>query len=278
MKHSKVAIIGAGPAGIACAVQLKRFGIPFVLFEKNQTGGLLRNANLVENYLGFEKGISGKKLADKFRKNLEILNISPVFAEVKKVTYKGFFLVETAEDLFTCEVLVIASGTKPKKLQLNVENSIKDRIFYELADLSENDCSGKKFVIIGAGDAAFDYAINLADNYNAEEIIILNRGEKTKCLPLLEKRAAEREKIKYFKNVNFDEFFKKFGVDYIIAAIGREPYLDFLDENLKNDIPELQNKNLLHIIGDAANGYLRQTSIATGDGLKTAMKVFNTFS
>ena len=55
-------IIGAGPAGTMAAIQLKRYDIPFVLLEKERVGGLLWNANLVENYPGFPAGVSGPKL------------------------------------------------------------------------------------------------------------------------------------------------------------------------------------------------------------------------
>jgi thioredoxin reductase len=58
-KIEKVAIIGAGPAGIATAIQLKRYEIAPIIFEKARIGGLLLNANLVENYPGFPEGISG---------------------------------------------------------------------------------------------------------------------------------------------------------------------------------------------------------------------------
>ena len=68
MKKSniRIAIIGAGPAGIACAIQLIRQGYSPIIFEKGEIGGLLKNANLVENYLGFPGGISGKKLCSLF--------------------------------------------------------------------------------------------------------------------------------------------------------------------------------------------------------------------
>ena len=66
MNPDEVVIIGAGPAGITAAIQLKRYGIPFVLMEKNRAGGLLWNANLVENYPGFPAGVSGPT-PDRFR-------------------------------------------------------------------------------------------------------------------------------------------------------------------------------------------------------------------
>jgi len=322
MKHSKIAIIGAGPAGIACAVQLKRYGLEPLLFEKNQIGGLLRNANLVENYLGFEKGISGKDLVEKFRKNLENSGVTPIFEETQKVSFaEGIFRLETDNGLFTSEILVIASGTKPgsfpychceeeallptKQSKTEINDNLwiasdkcprndEMKFFYEIADLPKKDYSGKKFAIVGAGDAAFDYAINLVNNYKVSEVVILNRNDKAKCLPLLEKRAEETGKIEHIKNVTLnsiqglsnDELLLKSpngqipnqvrndkGFDYIIIAIGREACLDFLDENLTKNLSDLQNQELLYFVGDVANGNYRQSSIATGDGIKTAMKI-----
>lgn len=299
MNHSKVAIIGAGPAGIACAVQLKRYGIESLLFEKNQTGGLLRNANLVENYLGFEAGISGQDLVEKFRKNFDDLNIKPIFSEVKKVSFTdGVFHLETDNDLFTSEILVVASGTKPKKLEVidsyaSLRMTTNNKIFYEIVDLGKNKYSGKKFVIIGAGDAAFDYALNLVNNYNVSEVIILNRNNKAKCLPLLEKRTEETGKIKHIKNIKVENIEETDGkvllsclgqedsinisADYIMPAIGRDSCIDFLDEELSKEPLSLQKEGLLYFIGDVASGNYRQTSIAAGDGIKTAMKIYNNY-
>jgi len=293
MNHAKVAIIGAGPAGIACAVQLKRNGTEFFLFEKNQTGGLFRNANLVENYLGFESGISGQFLIEKFKKNLEDLNINPILTEIKKVSFlDNNFHLKTNTDLFTSEFLVIASGTNPKELTLNLsERQNPPEIFYEIADLPEKNYQGKIFIIIGAGDAAFDYALNLVNNYNALEIIILNRNNNAKCLPLLEKKAKKTGKIKHLKNIqvkNIEKTNKKMilscitgnnsfniDADFIISATGREPCLNFLDDKLLKDSLTLQKEGLLNFIGDVTNENYRQTSIATGDGIKTAMKIYN---
>ena len=55
----EVLIIGAGPAGLAAALQLRRRGVDFMFFERQRVGGLLNNANWVENYPGFPGGITG---------------------------------------------------------------------------------------------------------------------------------------------------------------------------------------------------------------------------
>jgi len=59
--NDSMAIIGAGPAGLAAAIQLQRYGIQPFIFEEKSIGGLLKNANKIENYLGFPNGISGKE-------------------------------------------------------------------------------------------------------------------------------------------------------------------------------------------------------------------------
>ena len=68
-------IIGAGPAGLTTAMQLSRQGIKAPVFEKKQVGGLLLNANLVENYSGFVEGISGPDLVDLFQRQADRLGV-----------------------------------------------------------------------------------------------------------------------------------------------------------------------------------------------------------
>ena len=89
-----IVIIGAGPAGIAAAIQLKRTGIDFQILEKDRIGGLLWHANFVENYPGFPSGVSGPDLVKCFKLHLKQLNIEVQKTDVKKVKYlnKEFFL------------------------------------------------------------------------------------------------------------------------------------------------------------------------------------------
>src|SRR4030067_823709 len=75
MEAEQVIIIGAGPAGLATAIQLKRYGVTPLLFERAQAGGLLWNANLVENYPGFPSGISGPDLVGLFVRQAQHLSI-----------------------------------------------------------------------------------------------------------------------------------------------------------------------------------------------------------
>ena len=288
MKDSLVTVIGAGPAGLATAIQLKRYGYEPVVLEKDTAGGLLRNANLVENYPGFPGGISGTELVKLIVEQAEFEGVQIVFDEVLNLSHTGeSFLVETKKSNFYSRIVVIASGTKPKKPRsVVIPAQVNEHVFFEVHHLLQE--AGKKIAIVGAGDASFDYALNLAPE---NHVVILNRNKKLSCLNLLWKRACKESKIDYYESTNIVEVTKDsqgnlqikckcfegnihFQIDYLIFAIGREPTLDFLSDRLKADQERLISEGYLYYIGDVKNDIYRQTSIAIGDGIRTAMKIF----
>ncbi len=282
-----VVIIGAGPSGIAAAIQLKRSGIEPILMEKGEVGGLLRNAHLVENYPGFPGGICGYKLTDIFKKQLAMVGVKVHLEEAVECDYRNrTFTIQTKQRILTAPIAVISSGTNPKKLSFpNPSADIDQHIFYEVYSLKQ--ITGEKMVVIGAGDIAFDYALNLASKGN--HVTILNRGEKAKCLPLLWERAMQAEKIAYRKNVEIKSIHRqnkalllicgdstgecRVPARYLVVAIGREPCLDFLSENLKNNLGKLQKSHILYMIGDVKNKICRQAAVAVGEGIRAAMEI-----
>ena len=272
-----VIIVGAGPAGIACAIQLKRYNIDHIIFEKDEVGGLLKNANLIENYPGFPNGISGIKLVQLFNKQSQTAKINIKYETVESVEFlKNAFSVKTNKVIYHSRYLVIASGTKPivPKIPIIHEDN-SNRLFFNIYKLKHIE--NKNIVIIGAGDCALDYALNLC---NENKVIILNRSDKIRALPILQERVLNTENIKYFENISVKYIENKdqrliltcnpndetIDADYLLFAIGRKPTLDFININL------LKNPCLFQI-GDVKNGQFRQTSIAVGDGTFTAMKI-----
>ncbi len=290
----EVVIIGAGPAGLAAALQLKRSGLEPIIFERERVGGLLLNANLVENYPGFPGGIPGEELVWLFAEQLERVGVEVFHEEVLRLDHDavgGRFLIETDKRRLTAEIVVLASGTKPKEFtDCEVPEEAKGRVFYEVYPLRKLE--GKRFGIVGAGDAAFDYALNLAARGN--EVHILNRSARVRCLPLLWERAKSSPQISYHENTVITEILDlgsgsglllrlssprgpgrwALGLDYAIFAIGRVPRLDYLAEGLRGRLAQLQEEGLLYLVGDVRRGRCRQTAIAVGDGVEAAMRIY----
>jgi len=282
----EVAVIGAGPAGAAAAIQLKRQGIAFRIWERDKIGGLLRNAHLVENYPGFPRGISGPDLAQLFKKQLDRLGVRVEFYDVLELDYvRGLFSIRTPRGVLSSRICVVATGTEPRRLpETLVAQDAQDRVFYEITHLAR--ASGKRIAVIGAGDAAFDYALSLA---RRNEVVILNRGRETKCLALLRARVKGLPGIAYRPNSRVETIQRtktglrlgcsgrrgKFSteVSYLVAAIGREPRLDFWGSTLRRTRPALQASRRLYLVGDASHSSFRQTAMAVGDGIKAALDI-----
>jgi len=287
MQPEDIVIIGAGPAGVTAAIQLKRYGIPFILVEKKRIGGLLWNANLVENYPGFPAGVGGPKLVRLIAKQMERIVVEVRFDSVVRLQHDDKrFLIRTIQTEYRPCYVIVASGTKPNPIPLDIPKSATGKVFsdvYHLLDETE-----KHIVIVGAGDAAFDYALNLTKNRNS--VTILNRGSDVKCLGLLWERAKVEPLIEYraetpVSAVEVDDNGSTFSgmgrlrirteagesleADYLLFAIGRVPQTDFLSDDLVR-----QNVKGLYFVGDVQNGLYRQAAIAAGDGLRAAMDIY----
>ena len=142
--------------------------------------------------------------------------------------------------------------------------------------------------IVGAGDAAFDYALNLGTE---NDILVLNRSDQISCLPLLWKRAKKESRIEYLQNTKIREISRSsagkvelhcstpngsslYEIDYLIGAIGRDPQLDFISGQFAEKAIQLESLGELYYVGDVVNGMYRQTAIAVGNGILTAMKIY----
>ena len=290
-KVHDVAIIGAGPAGVAAAVYLKRAGISPLLIERGRVGGLLVNANLVENYPGLPDGISGKTFVGLLEKHLRKWGIRITKAEVMSVTRQGdIFRIESNNGEYLSRFLIIATGTRPKNIELaGMDALLGKSVFNEVAELPA-DVAGRRIIVIGGGDAAFDYAMNLAGR--GGEVDVIFKSEKPKCLRLLLNRTKEEKRIRLFPatipqsirddggrvtlNCRKGSREVAYHGDYVLIACGREPNNDILPAQLREPPSESSEKagtQNLFLVGDVRRGLYRQAGIAVGDGIAAAMTI-----
>jgi thioredoxin reductase (NADPH) len=288
MNYADVAIIGCGPAGMMAALQLRRFGLTPLLFEARQVGGLLLNANRVENYPGFPEGISGPKLVDLFERQLMGTGVNVIIEEIRELDYDGTtFLIQSNLNSYQSRIIVVASGTKPVLFPPGIiSHDACPRVSYDVRSLSGvENCN---IAIVGAGDAAFDYAFSLSRNNTVQ---ILNRQTTVKCLPLLWNRLSEAKQINYRAEIEVISVISGengnlllkctcpdgklvLEADYLIGALGRVPKLDYFSPCTAEKISEFERRGILYQVGDVKNGRYRQTAIAIGDGLMAAMKIY----
>lgn len=270
MKTS-VAVVGAGPCGVAAAIQLKRTGVPVMLFEKREVGGLLHNANLVENYPGIPGGLPGPSFCQRLAQHLKTAGVIPVRDEVVSIE-AGFKLKTGSGRSVQALAVIVATGTVPVRGLLPEEESLAGkRIFFEVREVLSG-AKGRRAAVLGGGDAAYDYALNLASKDYT--VFVLQRGAP-RCLPLLEERVRGHDAITVIQGIDglalrdgekwlaIELKGERLDVDFLLVACGREPADALLHEK---DLPGL------FLGGDLVRGSLRQAGIAVGDGLAAAMK------
>lgn len=257
----KIAVVGGGPAGVACASLLKRYNVDVTIYEKRSIGGLIENAWYVENFPLVEPD-SGFGLARRLRKIVDESNIDVIFDEIMYVKDDKLF---GRKGVYSADVVVLATGTVPKRL---VDFEVSDRVVYEYRDLPKGV---KRLAVYGGGDVAFDGAIHAT--LDGTESTIFVRGNYLKAVPKLIEKAYElgmrvylNSEIRCVENtiegIQINTETGKFTFDALLIAIGREV-----------NLPVVENTKNLYIIGDAAHVNFRQSSIAIGDGIKCAMEI-----
>ncbi|MEF3280451.1 MAG: NAD(P)/FAD-dependent oxidoreductase [Elusimicrobiota bacterium] len=278
---NKVIIVGGGPAGVLTAVYLKRFKIDSIIFEKNEIGGTIKYANLVEN-LPFIKPIKGIEITNLLKKYVFDLKISVIKEQVCDIRYvRGKFNIETSNAKCYSDFLILATGSKA------VIGKEFKYIFDDLKDFEENviKLKNKKVAIIGGGDVAFDYSLNLASRGN--KIVLFIRGSKARAIGLLVEKTERSKQIdirynspiksvyKYGKQYLIEMKNGSFGdevFDYVFPACGRLPYFGGI-KNIDKILYNRSLKNKFFLAGDVKNKNFRQLVNCFSDAMNIAMTI-----
>jgi len=274
-----VAIVGAGPAGLAAAVQLARQGVRAAVFERGVPGGQIMTANRVDNYLGLP-GLEGRELARRFLAHARRLGVRIVREEVLGLFAGKRFAVRTARRVLRVNAVMVATGARPRRAE-GLGEGAGPRIKYDTRELE--DFRGKDAVILGGGDAALDRALRL--QHVCRQIRVLSRESLTAHPGLVSEcrrggimmvQGVGKWNVRIEKGGFVVSTHKgSYSADVVLASLGKEPRNALLPERIRRVAPSFPAGATtmpgLYLIGDIAAGRYRQASVAAGMGVAAAM-------
>ncbi len=281
-------IIGAGPGGLTAGIYAMRGKLNAICIEKENAGGRIAEAGIVENYPGFEE-IRGFELAEKFKNHAEKFKLPIIYDEVIRIeTKEKPFKVITKNSTYETKTIVIATGTRPKKLGLNEDKFIGKGVSYcTMCDAFFY--LNKEVIVIGRDTPAIMSAINLKD-IAKKVTVITDKSELKAAEPIMLDKLKEANNIEIIYNAKPLEIIgneKAEGVkilvnekeeiikaDGIFISLGHIPNTEFLkdseieldkkgfiitDKNCKTNIDGI------YAVGDVRGGVM-QVAKAVGDG------------
>ncbi|CAG0963984.1 thioredoxin reductase (NADPH) [Rhodocyclaceae bacterium] len=193
-RHSRLIILGSGPAGYTAAVYAARANLKPLLITGLAQGGQLMTTTDVDNWPADADGVQGPDLMARFQKHAERFNTEIVFDHIHtaKLTQKPFTLVGDSGS-YTCDALIIATGATAKYLGLPSEEAFSGRGVSACATCDGFFYKGQEVAVIGGGNTAVEEALYLAniakkvtlvhrrDKFRAEKIMIDNLMDKVKA-------------------------------------------------------------------------------------------------
>ena len=172
-----VAVVGAGPAGLAAAVYAASEGLDVVVLEGNVFGGQAGSSSKIENYLGFPTGISGQALAGRAYNQAQKFGAEVVAPRVAKRLdcNERPYAVELVDgDRVRARTVVIATGAQYRKLP-DAERFEGVGVYYGASHLEARMCEGAEVIVVGGGNSAGQAAVYLAEH--AKHVHMLIRGK-----------------------------------------------------------------------------------------------------
>ena len=195
-RHSRVLILGSGPAGYTAAIYAARAMMKPILVEGIQPGGQLAITTDVENYPGFADVIQGPWLMEQMKAQAEHVGteiVSDTITEVK-LNSRPIWLKGDSGDTYTCDALIICTGAQAKWLDLPSEQNFRGFGVSACATCDGFFYRNKKVLVIGGGNTAVEEALFLT-NF-ASEVIVAHRRNEFKAERILQNRLFSHPKIK----------------------------------------------------------------------------------
>lgn len=258
VEHSKVLILGSGPAGYTAAVYAARANLQPTLITGMEQGGQLTTTTEVENWPGDPEGVMGPELMQRMLSHAEHFGTKIIFDEIVEahLDEKPIRLVGTV-GAYTCDALIICTGASAKYLGLESENRFKGRGVSACATCDGFFYRNKEVAIVGGGDAAIKEAIYLSGI--CSKVHMIHRRDKYRAEPIMVKRlkdVAATGKIVLHENAVVDEVL---GDNTGVTGVR-------IKNVLNGEMSELQVPGIFIAIGHTPNTKIFEGQLELKDG------------
>jgi len=291
-----VIIIGSGPAGYTSAIYAARSNLSVLMFQGYQLGGQLMQTSEVENYPGFEEGILGPEMMDKFEQQARRFGAELMPEDVTSIDFsKRPFTVWTDSGVYRSEAVIIATGASAKWLDLPNEKRLQGRGVTACATCDGFFFKNKDVVVIGGGDTAMEEALFLTRYVN--HVTLIHRRDTFRASKIMQERARKHPKIDVLMESEVIDVLGENAVtgvrvlnvrtgeeidlpmQGVFLAIGHQPNTDLFKGIIDMDrvgyiVPvehTMTNIPGVFAAGDVTDHRYRQAVTAAGDGCRAAI-------
>jgi len=297
--HTKMLIIGAGPAGYTAAIYAARAAISPILVAGMVPGGQLTITTDVENYPGFAEAIQGPWLMDQMAKQAENVGTRIVYDLITEVDFarRPFRAVSDGGDIYIADTVVIATGAQARWLGLPSEKRLQGGGVSACATCDGFFYRGKKVAVIGGGNTAVEEALYLT--HHADHVTLIHRRDALRAEKILQDRLFAHPRISVIWNAEVAEIIGekiveqialhdraggeliRLAVDGVFVAIGHSPTTQIFQGQVELDAdgyvvtePGSTRTSVPGVFaaGDVQDRVFRQAVTAAGTGCMAALE------
>lgn len=302
VKHSKVLIIGSGPAGYSAAIYAARANLNPLLIQGIQPGGQLTITTDVENYPGFADVIQGPWLMEQMSKQAEHVGTLMINDHIKSVDFnqKPFICTGESGNIYTADTVIVATGAQAKWLGLESEEKFMGFGVSGCATCDGFFYKNKEVMVIGGGNSAIEEALYLTNH--ASKVYVLHRRDSFRAEKILQDRLFSNKKIQVIWNNVLEEVLgdndplsvtgvrikdvnsrltQDIKIDGVFIAIGHKPNTEIFKQFLAMDkegyILTEANSTVTNVpgvfaAGDVQDKIYRQAVTAAATGCMAALE------
>jgi thioredoxin reductase (NADPH) len=301
-KHTKVLILGSGPAGYTAAIYAARAMLKPILVYGAQPGGQLSTTTDVENFPGFSKVIQGPWLMDEMKGQAEAVGTEMIQDHINKVDFskKPFTATGDSGQIYTADSFIISTGAQARWLNLKSEQEFKGFGVSSCATCDGFFFKEKEVAVVGGGNAAVEEAIFLTKF--ATKVYLIHRRNELRAEKLLQEKLKANKKIEIIWDSAVDEVLgtsepkvvnkikiknlktnniTELKIDGLFIAIGHDPATILFKDQLNMDKegylitkPDSTETNIPGVFaaGDVKDKKFRQAVTAAGMGCMSALE------